>query len=63
MILPPLTVVEALGSPGLVQEFTVRGHQHRKVCALIKPDPNAPVSQFDTLQIYGDLYTYYNSVA
>lgn len=57
----PVTEVEALGSPGLVQEFTAVANSSLK-CALIKPDPNAPVSQYDTLQMLSDLYTYYTSV-
>jgi uncharacterized protein (TIGR03437 family) len=57
----PLTNVQPLGSPGLVQEFTAAANSSLK-CALIKPDPNAPVSQFDTLQVLSDIYTYYTSV-
>ncbi len=57
----PVTQVEALGSPGLVQEFTAAANSSLK-CALVKPDPNAPVSEYDTLQMLSDLYTYYSSV-
>ncbi len=57
----PVSVVQALGTPGLVQEFTATAGGNLK-CALIKPDPNAPVSQSDTLQVLSDIYTFYNSV-
>jgi len=30
--------------------------------ALIEPNPSAPVSQSDTLQVYSDIYTYYTSI-
>ena len=57
----PVTNVQALGTPGLIQEFTAAAGSTLR-CALIKPDPNAPVSQTDTLQMLSDIYTYYNSV-
>jgi len=56
-----VTPVQALGSPGLVQEFTAVANANLK-CALVKPDPNATVSANDTLQMLSDLYTYYTSV-
>ncbi len=56
-----VTPVQALGSPGLVQEFTAVANANLK-CALVKPDPNAIVSANDTLQMLSDLYTYYTSV-
>src|SRR5215831_7280241 len=56
----PLTTPQALGnvktlsgaSPSLVQEFGAAGaNVNSPKAALIKPDPNAPVSQTDTLQV------------
>jgi uncharacterized protein (TIGR03437 family) len=61
VLLPPLNDVHALGSPGLVQEFTPKGGGTGKY-ALVKPDPAAPVSQTDTLQISSDLYALYTSL-
>ncbi len=59
----PLADVRALGTPGLVQEFGPRtGGSNTVKFALIKPDPNAPVSQLDTLQVLSDLYAYYSIV-
>ena len=59
--LPPLNDVHALGSPGLVQEFAAKAGGTARY-ALIKPDPAAPVSQFDTLQVYNDIYPFYTAV-
>src|SRR5215472_3366840 len=62
----PLTTPQALGnvktlsgaSPSLVQEFGAAGaNVNSPKAALIKPDPNAPVSQTDTLQVYTDIYS------
>ncbi len=61
VVVPPINDVHALGTPGLVQEFTSKANSNLKY-ALVKPDPNAPVAQFDTLQIYSDLYTLFTSV-
>jgi uncharacterized protein (TIGR03437 family) len=61
VVATPINDVHALGSPGLVQEFTSKANSNLKY-ALIKPDPNAPVAQFDTLQVYSDLYTFFTSV-
>ncbi len=61
VVATPINDVHALGSPGLVQEFTSKANSTLKY-ALIKPDPNAPVAQFDTLQVYSDLYTFFTSV-
>ncbi len=57
----PLADVHALGTPGLVQEFASLTNS-KVILALVKPDPNAPASQNDTLQVSSDLYTFYNSV-
>jgi uncharacterized protein (TIGR03437 family) len=57
----PLADVRALGTPGLVQEFSPRTGGTAKF-ALVKPDPNAPVAQLDTLQILSDVYAYYTTV-
>ncbi len=55
------TAIKALGSPGLVQEFPATANTALKY-ALIKPDPNAPLAQFDTLQVSPDIYTPYTAV-
>ena len=57
----PTTDVKGLGTPGLVQEFPSKANATAKY-ALVKPDPNAPVSQLDTLQMFPDLYTFFLSV-
>jgi uncharacterized protein (TIGR03437 family) len=61
VVLPPLNDVHGLGSPGLIQEFGPAASQTGKF-ALIKPDPNAPVAQFDVLQMYSDVYAFYTTV-
>ena len=61
LVTVPIADVHALGTPGYVQEFTSRANANLKY-ALVKPDPNAPVSPSDTLQMYSDLYTFYTSV-
>lgn len=60
----PLNDVHTLepGSPALVQEFQSKANSSVRF-ALLKPDPNAPVSATDTLQIYGDIYSFYDSAA
>jgi uncharacterized protein (TIGR03437 family) len=57
----PPADVRALGTPGLVQEFSSRTGGTAKF-ALVKPDPNAPVAQLDTLQVLSDLYAYYTTL-
>ena len=59
--LPPVGDVRTLtGTTGLVQEFTSKTNVSLKL-ALIKPDPAAPPSLTDTLQVYSDLYAAYLS--
>lgn len=55
------SAIRALGTPGLVQEFPSKANTNLKY-ALVKPDPNAPVAQFDTLQVNSDIYSFYTSV-
>ena len=57
----PTTDVRALGSPGLVQELPSRDAPTQKY-ALIKPDPAAPISSSDVLQVYSDIYAPYVSL-
>jgi uncharacterized protein (TIGR03437 family) len=66
-----LTTPQALGdvkglsgaSPALVQEFGPAGATSgTPKAALIKPDPNAPTSRTDTLQVYTDIYSFYTTV-
>lgn len=61
LVTGPIADVRALGTPGYVQEFTSKANANLKY-ALVKPDPNAPASSTDTLQMYTDLYTFYTSV-
>jgi hypothetical protein len=46
-----------------VQEFSATGaNASSSKAALIKPDPNAPLSGTDTLQVYTDIYSFYQTV-
>ena len=60
---PPAAPVQALAGGGgaLVQEFPSLANSKVNY-ALIEPNPNAPVSQSDTLQVYSDLYTFYTTI-
>ena len=56
----PTKDVRAFGNPGLIQEFPAKTGS--TTFALIKPDPTVPAGGLDTLQVYGDMYAYYNSI-
>jgi len=59
VVLPPLTNVKALGSPGLVQTFQWVANTSL-TAALVDPDPfNANI----TFQMYADLYSFYSSLS
>ena len=57
--LPPPGDVQRSGSSGLLQEFLAKANSSIKF-ALIDPDPNGSNI---TWQVYGDIYTFYNSAA
>ncbi len=61
LTLPPTTDVTSFGNPGLVQEFQSKANRNLNF-ALVKPDPNAPVSNTDTLQVFDTMYTAYGNI-
>jgi uncharacterized protein (TIGR03437 family) len=63
LVSPPAAVVQALAGGGgaLVQEFPSLANSKVNY-ALIEPNPDAPVSQSDTLQVYSDIYTFYTTI-
>lgn len=63
VLLPPLGNVKALGTTGLVQEFTDASNSANKY-AIVKPNSNAPTLQndADVDQIYPLVYAYYGTL-
>ena len=59
---PPIADVRALGSTGLVQEFQDAARTTGVKLALVMPNPAAPSSDMDVLQIWGNVYSLFNSI-
>jgi uncharacterized protein (TIGR03437 family) len=61
-ILPPLANVRRLGTSGLVQEFETTAKDINITMALVMPNQNALASATSVLQIFPDIYGYYNTL-
>ena len=67
VILPPNGNVRSLGTSGLVQEFQTPADllpstTNQILLALIMPNQNAAASNSSVLQVYSDIYGFYNSL-
>jgi uncharacterized protein (TIGR03437 family) len=67
VVLPPYSNVRSLGASGLVQEFQTpadlnANNTNLVLYALIMPNQNAPASNTSVLQVFGDIYGYYNTL-
>ena len=59
---PPVADVHRFGTNGLIQEFYDTAKTAGVKAALILPDQSKIGTDGDVLQVYPDLYTYYNAV-